>query len=399
MAAEIRVYPDDCDAYGHLNQATLLRLFERARWDMLARGPGMDVFTRHGVWPVARKTTIDYRAQAYPGDVLRVDLQLARLGTTSMTLLQTARRAKDDAVIAEAEFVMVTINREGEPVPVPEDIPRALGARVSRGPAETRQLMAGDVLTTVDVRGDGPAILFVHGFPFDRTLWRALATPLTGWRRIAPDLRGFGLTPMVEGDGTLGTYAQDMAALLDTLGIEQVVFCGISMGGYLAFEFLRRYPGRVRALVLANTRATADSPDQRAARERQIARVRRDGTAFLVDDMLPRLLAPTTAKIMPDVVAHVREMMTTASVDGIVHALEAMMTRPDSTDTLASISVPTLVIGGRDDVLIPPGEVRAMADAIPGAHCTLLPDAGHLSPIEQPIHMTRLVSEFLEVVK
>jgi len=397
--AEFRIFPDDCDAYGHLNQATLLRLFERARWDIMARGPGMDVFTRHGVWPAARKTTIEYRAQAFPGDVLRIDLRLSRLGTTSMTLLQTAQRVGDGRVIAEAEFVMVTIDGEGRPAPVPDDVPRALGARASRSVSETRQILAGDLLTSVDVRGEGPAVLFIHGFPFDRTLWRMLATTLAGWRRIAPDLRGFGQTPLEGGDGTLGTYVEDLVALLDAMKIDRAVICGLSMGGYIAFEMLRRYPQRIRALVLCNTRATADDAETGAAREKQIARVRRDGTAFLTETMLPRLLAPVTAKIMPDVVEQVKQMMTGASPEGIVLALKAMRARPDSTPDLARIAVPTLVIGGREDALIPAAEVRAMADAIPGAHCAIMPDAGHLTPLEQPINTSRLVSEFLEALK
>lgn len=392
---EFRIFPDDCDAYGHLNQATLLRLFERARWDIMARGPGMDVFTRHGVWPAARKTTIEYRAQAFPGDVIQIDMRLARLGTTSMTLLQTAQRVGDGRVIAEAEFVMVTIDREGKPAPVPDDVPRALGARASRSVSETRQVVAGDLLTSVDVRGEGPAVLFVHGFPFDRTLWRLLATTLTGWRRVAPDLRGFGQTPMAAGDGTLGTYADDLVALLDALKIPKAVVCGLSMGGYIAFELLRRHPDRIRALVLCNTRATPDDNEGKAAREKDIARVRRDGTAFLADALLPKLLAPTTAQTMPDVVGQVKHMMAGASPDGMVHALEAMRNRPDSTPDLARITVPTLVIGGREDALMSAAATRAMAEAIPGAHCTILPDAGHLTPLEQPINTSRLVSEFL----
>lgn len=396
--SEFRVFPDDCDAYGHLNQATLLRLFERARWDIIARGPGMDVFTRNGVWPAARKTTIEYRAQAFPGDVLRIDMRFARLGNTSFTLQQSAVRVADGAIIAEAEFVMVTINREGHPSPVPDEVPHALGSRASRSVSESRQIMAGDLLTTVDVRGDGPAMLFLHGFPLDRTLWRTLATTLTGWRRVAPDLRGYGQTPMLPGAPTMATYADDLIALLDALSLDRAVICGLSMGGYIAFDLLRRYPNRVRALILLNTRAGPDDAETRANRDKQVARVRRDGTGFLSDTMLPKLLAPSTSKVRPDVVAHVKQMMAGASADGVVQALEAMRDRPDSTPDLARITVPTLVIGGKDDVLIPAPIVKAMADAIPGAHCTIMPDAGHLTPLEQPINTSRLVSEFLEAV-
>src|SRR4026209_3042847 len=115
------VYPDDCDAFGHLNQAAFLRVFERARWDVLGRGPGMDVFVRHDAWPAVRKTVIDYLAPAFPGDVLRVHQALVHHGRTSFTMRQAARRASDGALVATAEFVFVCIDRGGRPVPVPEE--------------------------------------------------------------------------------------------------------------------------------------------------------------------------------------------------------------------------------------------------------------------------------------
>ncbi|MGH7536284.1 MAG: acyl-CoA thioesterase, partial [Gemmatimonadales bacterium] len=121
MDIDLTVYPDECDAFGHLNQAAFLTLFERARWEMLARGPGMDVFTRAGAWPAVRKTVIDYHAAAFPGDVLRFQQALTHHGRTSFTMRQTARRSGDDALIATAEFIFVCIDREGRPVPVPEE--------------------------------------------------------------------------------------------------------------------------------------------------------------------------------------------------------------------------------------------------------------------------------------
>jgi len=128
---DLTVYPDECDAFGHLNQASFLALFERARWEMLARGPGMDVFTRHGAWPAVRKAVIDYRVAAYPGDVLRFHQALTHHGRTSFTMRQTARRVRDDMLISTAEFVFVCINREGRPVPVPAEF----GEFMSAGPA------------------------------------------------------------------------------------------------------------------------------------------------------------------------------------------------------------------------------------------------------------------------
>jgi len=167
---DLTVYPDECDAFGHLNQASFLALFERARWEMLARGPGMDVFSRHGAWPAVRKATVDYEAAAFPGDVLRFHQTLTHHGRTSFTIRQTARRLGDDALIATAEFVFVCISREGRPIPVPDEFGEFMNARpVSRiGP---RRLSVNGVSLAVEVRGDGPAVLFVHGYPLDRTIW------------------------------------------------------------------------------------------------------------------------------------------------------------------------------------------------------------------------------------
>ena len=128
---DLTVYPDECDAFGHLNQASFLALFERARWEMLARGPGMDMFTRHGTWPAVRKASIEYLTAAFPGDVLRFHLELAHCGRTSFTLRQSARRVGDDGLIATAEFLFVCIDDSGRPTPVPAEFTRFMNS----GPA------------------------------------------------------------------------------------------------------------------------------------------------------------------------------------------------------------------------------------------------------------------------
>src|SRR5512143_2288236 len=156
---DLTVYPDECDAFGHLNQASFLSLFERARWEMLARGPGMDVFTRAGAWPAVRKTVIDYHAAALPGDVLRFHQALTHHGRTSFTMRQTARRTSDDILIATAEFVFVCINRDGRPVAVPAVFGEFMSA--GRPVDDAQRLTVNGVSLAVEVRGEGPAILFV----------------------------------------------------------------------------------------------------------------------------------------------------------------------------------------------------------------------------------------------
>ena len=389
---DLTVYPDDCDAFGHLNQASFLTLFERARWEMLARGPGMDVFSRHGIWPALRKTVIDYHVPALPGDVLRFQTALTHQGRSSFVLRQTARRTRGDELVATAELVFVCIDRAGRPVPVPEEIGRSLAGATE----STERLMVNGVSLAVEVHGDGPAILFIHGFPLDRTLWRDQLSGLTGWRRIAPDLRGMGRSDAPDLGYSMATYASDLAALLDALDVDRVVLCGLSMGGYVAFEFLRRWPRRVAGLILMDTRAEADTPEGKRGREQMIAMTREQGAGVVANAMLPRLLAADTPPESP-VRAHVQKMVEGTPVAGLVGALGAIRDRPDSTALLAALrGLPTLALVGAEDVITPPDVVRAMAERIPGAEFEIVAGAGHLPPVEQPAATTDRLRRFLQ---
>ena len=259
----------------------------------------------------------------------------------------------------------------------------------------TQHLAVRGLALARDVQGDGHPILFIHGFPFDRTMWRPLMATLTGWRRIAPDLRGLGLSDVPE-SYSMAEYADDLAALMDALHVPQAVVCGLSMGGYVAFELLRRHSARVRALILTATRAEADDEAGKQRRGDMIALVERQGPAVLAEVLLPQLLAPANLTAMPHVTQHLRTMIAGSPVKGVVGALRAMRDRADATPLLRKIEVPTLVIAGRDDQLFPPAASRQLADAIPGALFTLIPDAGHLCPLEQPVTTTKVIAEFLE---
>jgi 3-oxoadipate enol-lactonase len=386
------VYPDDCDAFGHLNQAAFLRVFERARWDVLGRGPGMDVFVRHDAWPAVRKTVIDYLAPAFPGDVLRVHQALVHHGRTSFTMRQTARRASDGALVATAEFVFVCIDRGGRPVPVPEEVGEFFQTRPSSEPAD--RLSVNGVRLAVEQRGTGPAILFVHGFPLDRTIWQHQLDSLTGYRRIAPDLRGMGQSDAPDLGYSMSTYAEDLVGILDAIGEGQVVLCGLSLGGYVAFEFLRRWRERVRGLILVDTRAEADSAEGRRARDALIGRVREQGAIAAAEAMLPRLFTP---QVSPEIIEQIRTMILRTPVSGIVGALSAMRERPDSTQLLETLTgIPTLVLVGAEDMITPPPIAQAMATAIPGARLMEIPGSGHLPCVEQPVPTTRAILKFLQ---
>ena len=398
---ELTVYPYECDAFGHLNQAALLTLLERARWDALARGPGMDLFERNGVWPAVRKATIEYRAPAFARDVLRVETAVAGRGTTSMTLRHVVRRVSDDAAVAEAEMVFVCIDRLGRATPIPDEIARFLGPRPPAGGGhQPIRVPVGDVELAVEVRGEGVPVLFVHGFPFDRTMWRHQLATLSRVRRIAPDLRGVGGSgaPAAADGYSLARYADDLVAVLDALGVRQAVLCGLSMGGYVIFELLRRHPGRVKAMILADTKPQADSAEAKRGREELTQVAQRDGQDAVIERLLPRLLAPATQATQPEVAGQVREMARRWSVPGLVGALRTLRDRPDSTETLRGVRVPTLVLVGSDDEIAPPDTARAMAQLIPDAQCHVVPAAGHIAPLEQPLATSRLLADFLRAL-
>ena len=396
-SVELTVYPQDCDAFGHLNHATVLTLLERARWESLARGPGVDLFRRNGIAPVVRKAVVDYRAAAFPSDVLRVEMAVVHRGTTSWTIRHTANRVADDVLVAEAELVFVCLDRAGRPTPLPEEMARLFGPRTSSGHAARSVTVDGTELA-VEVRGEGRAVLFVHGFPFDRTMWRHQLAGLSRWKRIAPDLRGAGESGAGTVEYSMGRYADDLIAVLDAVGVSQAVVCGLSLGGYILFELVRRFPERVRGVVLCDTRPQADSADARRNRDELTALAAQSGPDAVAERMLPGLLSPVTLADQPEVMTQCRDMARRWSVPGMVGALHAMRERPDSTAVLGTIRVPTLVVVGAEDKPTPPAVAEAMARAIPGARYAVIPGAGHIAPLEQPLATSRVLADFLEAI-
>jgi 3-oxoadipate enol-lactonase len=244
-------------------------------------------------------------------------------------------------------------------------------------------------------KGHEGTLLLVHGFPLDRRLWSSQLSGLASQVRVvAPDLRGHGRSDVPPGPYTMEGHADDLAVLLDHLKIRRAVVAGLSMGGYVAFAFWRRHPERVRALILADTRAEPDSVVARAGRDAAIAQVQQAGAAAYVEEMLPRLLAPGSLA-NPAIAGVAREIMAAQPVAGIVGALGGLRDRADSRPTLPTITVPTLVLAGEADALTPPSDGQAMAAVIPGAHLTRIPAAGHLSPLENPRAFNSAVRAFL----
>jgi 3-oxoadipate enol-lactonase len=245
--------------------------------------------------------------------------------------------------------------------------------------------------------GNGIPLLLIHGYPLDHTLWQPQVNGLADIARvIAPDLRGFGQSDAPKGAYTMETHADDLRALLDVLQVERAVVCGLSMGGYIALAFWRKYVDRVRGLILVDTRAGADAPAARQARLDMVEQVKQHGSAPAADAMLSRLLAPSTRQSRPDLVESIHAMMLRQRSTGIIGAQLGMAERPDSTAMLPTITVPTLVVFGAEDVITPAEtEGRSLADAIAGAKLVIIPNAGHLSNLEQPEAFNAAVREFL----
>lgn len=252
-------------------------------------------------------------------------------------------------------------------------------------------------LVGYDELGQGVPLVLIHGYPLNRMIWEAQWEGLSEHARvIAPDLRGFGESEMVRGTTEIDTYADDLREFLDALGIsERAVIGGLSMGGYVAMAYLRRYPDHVAGLILANTKATADTMEGKAGRDRNIVVAREKGAEEIAEAMLPKIMAPATYTSKPELVAQVKTIMTSCSVPGIVGALEAMRDRPDSTPTLLEFSEPALIIAGAEDQLMSGADQENMRQAARNSTLVTIPGAGHLTPMEQPEAFNNAVAEFL----
>lgn len=260
-----------------------------------------------------------------------------------------------------------------------------------------KRIAVNDVeLSTVDV-GQGPTIVFLHGFPLDHQMWQGQIDALSGsYRVIAPDLCGFGASGHREGTVSMEQMADDVANLLAALGVvEPVTLCGLSMGGYVAWQFWRRHAVRLARLVLCDTRAAADNEETARGRELTARRILTEGAQVVVEPMLERLICATTRENQPAVVDALRQTMQAGNPHGLAAALRGMAARPDVTTWLPEISLPTLVIAGAEDVISPAAEMRAFAAQMPCARFVEIAHAGHMAPLEQPAAVNRALTEFL----
>ncbi|MDQ0749889.1 pimeloyl-ACP methyl ester carboxylesterase [Streptomyces africanus] len=236
-------------------------------------------------------------------------------------------------------------------------------------------------------------LVLVHGHPFDRTMWAPQLGTFSAARRvIAPDLRGYGASPTAPALTDFARFARDIEALLDELGVESFVLAGLSMGGQIAMDCYRQFPGRVRGLVLADTFPAAETPDGVRTRDAMADRLLREGMRGYADEVLERMVAPHAPA---DVKAHVHRMMTATSPEGAAAALRARARRPDYTALLTQVRVPALVVVGSDDTYTPVSDARALHAALPDADLHIIEGAAHMPNLERPAEFDQALGEFL----
>jgi pimeloyl-ACP methyl ester carboxylesterase len=271
-----------------------------------------------------------------------------------------------------------------------------------------------------DDAGTGTAVVLLHGFPFDRSMWREQIDFLSanGFRAIAPDLRGLGEsydklqfvagvdhsktkrpTEAYRTVTTMEDMARDVSALMDQLSIDRAVICGLSMGGYVAFDFVHLFRSRARALVLAGTRAPADNVQEKQAREQQAQKILAEGMSGIAEATLSKLLAPRTLAEKPGVVARVREMILHADPRGAAAAQRGMAARRDYSEDLPKLDLPALIIVGREDPIRPLADAEFMQEGIRNSRLEIIEDAAHMTNMEQPEVFNRALAKFLDKLR
>ncbi|MFD4568044.1 alpha/beta fold hydrolase [Streptomyces sp. NPDC058251] len=236
-------------------------------------------------------------------------------------------------------------------------------------------------------------LVLIHGHPFDHTMWAPQITAFAAGRRvIAPDLRGYGASPVIPGVTPLSAFAEDVAALLDELGVAKFVLAGLSMGGQIVMECYRQFPARIRGLVLADTFASAETPEGKKVRNEMADRLLREGMRGYADEVLHKMVAPYADA---EVAAHVHRMMTSTPPEGAAAALRGRAERPDYRDLLTRVTVPALVVVGADDEYTPVADAEALHAALPDSTLHVVESAAHMPNLERAEEFNGVLADFL----
>jgi len=259
------------------------------------------------------------------------------------------------------------------------------------------QLTSDDALIKYEVRGNGPPLVLLHPYPTNHRFWEPMAGALAGDHQLViPDLRGHGTSAPGNGPATMAKHASDLQRLCDTVGLTKAVFFGVSIGGYILFDFWRQHRERIQAMILCDTRAQADTAEGKASRLSVADEVEAKGPDEYLDSMISKLLGESTRRNRPDLVEQARAMMAEMTVAGIAAVLRGMAARPDSVSTLSAINVPVLVAVGEEDTLTPLADAELMHSSIRGSKLSRIAAAGHYAPFEQPEKILPPVREFLK---
>jgi 3-oxoadipate enol-lactonase len=261
------------------------------------------------------------------------------------------------------------------------------------------RVRSDDAEIVYEIRGNGLPVVLLHPFPSDHEFWNPIAAALDSrYRLILPDLRGHGDSEIGEGSALMQKHALDLARVLDAVGVGKAAFVGCSIGGYILFEFWRRFRARVTSLALCDTRPQADTSEARANRLKTAAAVLEQGTEPFIEAMIPKLMGRTTIATRPDLVEGARAMMRRMSAENINLVLRGMVERPDSVADLRTINVAALIVIGEEDVLSTVADGELMRHNIAGSQLKVIPKAGHYAPWERPEAVGIMLRQFLDDV-
>jgi pimeloyl-ACP methyl ester carboxylesterase len=262
-----------------------------------------------------------------------------------------------------------------------------------------QSLRSDDAEIFYEVQGQGPAVVLLHPFPVHHEFWLPVIPALESrYRLILPDLRGHGDSGVGQGPALMAKHAADIARVMDAAGVGKAAFIVCSIGGYIVFEFLRRFRARVSALALCNTRPQPDAPEARADRLKAAEAVLQQGTEQFLQGMIPKLLGATTVSSRPDLVEGALRMMRKMSAEDISQVQRGMAERPDSVRDLEHINLPTLIVIGEEDTFSTVADGELMRQNIPGSRLKIIPKAGHYAPWERPEAVAPLLRQFLDFV-
>jgi 3-oxoadipate enol-lactonase len=261
-----------------------------------------------------------------------------------------------------------------------------------------KRVVSDDAEIFYDIAGSGPPVVLLHPFPLNHEFWLPVSQFLSRYRLIMPDLRGHGESGLGEGPAIMTKHASDIIRVMNDAGIELAPLVGVSIGGYIIFEFWRRFRDRISALILCNTKAPADTPEARNARLESANDVLQRGTELFFEGMTQRCFGETTRHSRPDLVEGALRMMRKMSAEDVAGVQRGMAERPDSTPTLKTINVPTLIITGDEDKMTGVPEAELLKQNIPNSQIKVVAKAGHYSPWEQPEEVGKLLRNFLDSV-